>query len=120
MRRAGCISRSHPRMGILFERQWIGPALLYGIAKTMQRPNAGIAAPRKYQLRRAPRTDQLIVDQIRSHADQSQIAPFLPDNFVPRGERNEVCEAFQSHYITVANHFLDRLFEWKNVRQTVI
>jgi hypothetical protein len=31
-----------------------------------------------------------------------------------------VCEAFQSHYITVANHFLDRLFEWKNVRQTVI
>jgi hypothetical protein len=31
-----------------------------------------------------------------------------------------VCEAFQSDNITVANHFLDRLFEWKNVRQTVI
>ena len=37
-----------------------------------------------------------------------------------RSERNQVCEAFQSHNITVANHFLDRLFEWKNVRQTVI
>jgi hypothetical protein len=31
-----------------------------------------------------------------------------------------VCEAFESHHITVANHFLDRLFEWKNVSQTVI
>jgi hypothetical protein len=31
-----------------------------------------------------------------------------------------VSEAFQSHNIAVANHFLDRLFEWKNVRQTVI
>ena len=29
-------------------------------------------------------------------------------------------EAFQGHNVTVANHFLDRLFEWKNVRQTVI
>ena len=31
-----------------------------------------------------------------------------------------MCEAFESHHITVANHFLDRLFEWKNVSQTVI
>jgi hypothetical protein len=29
-------------------------------------------------------------------------------------------EAFQCHHVTVANHFLDRLFEWKNVSQTVI
>jgi hypothetical protein len=29
-------------------------------------------------------------------------------------------EAFQSHNITVSNHFLDRLLKWKNVRQTVI
>ena len=36
------------------------------------------------------------------------------------GKRNQVCEAFESHHITVANHFLDRSFEWKNVSQTVI
>jgi hypothetical protein len=29
-------------------------------------------------------------------------------------------EALQGHDVTIANHFLDRLFEWKYVRQTVI
>ena len=36
------------------------------------------------------------------------------------GERNQVSEALEGHDITVVNHFLDRLFEWKNVSQTVI
>jgi hypothetical protein len=31
-----------------------------------------------------------------------------------------VRETFQRHDVAVANHFLDRLFEWKNMRQTVI
>jgi len=31
-----------------------------------------------------------------------------------------VGEALQGNDIAIANHFLDRLFEWKNVRQTVI
>lgn len=39
---------------------------------------------------------------------------------MPCGERNQVCEAFQSHDVAVVNHFLDGLLEWKNVRQTVI
>jgi len=34
--------------------------------------------------------------------------------------RNQVSEALQSHDVAIANHFLDRLFEWKNVRQIVI
>jgi len=44
----------------------------------------------------------------------------LPDDLVPSRKRNQMGEAFESHYIAVANHFLDRLFEWKNVSQTVI
>ena len=86
----------------------------------MQRSHAGIAAPGENQLRCAARADQLIVDQIRRHPDQRQIAPPLADDFVPGGKGNQVREAFQRHDIAVANHFLDRLFEWKNVRQTVI
>ena len=107
-------------MGVLFECQWIGPALLHGIAQTMQRPDAGIAAPRKDQLRHATGADQLIVNQIRGHADERQIAAALTDDLVTGGEWNQVSEALQSHNVTVANHFLDRLFEWKNVSQTVI
>ena len=62
----------------------------------------------------------MIVDQIGRHADQGQIAAALPDNLVTRGKRNQVSEALQGDDIAVANDFLDRLFEWKNVRQTVI
>ncbi len=120
MRRAGSVSGRHTGMRVFFERERSGPALLHRIAQPMQRADARIAAPGENQLRRAARADQLIVDQIRRHADQRQIAAPLTDDLVPRGERNQVCEAFQSHHITVANHFLDGLFEWKNVRQTVI
>ncbi len=120
MRRAGSVSRGHAGMRVLFERERSGPALLHGVAQAMQRADARIAAPRKNQLRRAAGADQLIVNQIRCHPDQRQIAAALADDLVTGGERNQVSEAFQSHNITVANHFLDRLFEWKNVRQTVI
>jgi hypothetical protein len=53
----------------------------------------------------------LIVDQIRRHPDERQIAPPLPDDFVPGGERDEVSEAFQCHDVGVMNHFLDGLLE---------
>jgi len=86
----------------------------------MQRADAGIAAPGENQLRCAARAYELIVNQIRRHPDQRQIAPPCRMIFVPGGKRNEVCEAFQSYHIAVANHFLDRLFEWKNMRQLVI
>ncbi len=83
-------------------------------------PTPGLPPQEKISFDAQPAADQLIVDQIRRHADERQIAPPLPDDFVPGGERNQVCEAFQSHHIAVANHFLDRLFEWKNMRQLVI
>ena len=120
MRRAGGISGGHPRMRVLFESERSGPALLHRVAQPVQRADARIAAPGKNQFRRAARADQLIVDQIRRHPDQRQIATPLTDDLVPRGEGNQMCEAFERHHITVANHFLDGLFEWKNVSQTVI
>jgi hypothetical protein len=94
--------------------------LFHRVSQAVQRSNSRIAAPGKNQLRSAARADELIVDQVGRHADERQVPAALPDNFVACREWNQVCEALQSHHITVANHFLDRLLEWKNVRQTVI
>ena len=51
------------------------PAVLHRVAQAMQRSHAGIAAPGKLQLRGAAGADQLIVNQVRRHADQRQVAP---------------------------------------------
>jgi hypothetical protein len=50
----------------------------------------------------------LIVDQIRSHADHSEIALGLPDDLVSGGEGDQVREPFQGDGVAVANRFADR------------
>src|SRR5476649_2629327 len=46
---AGVISVRHCRVRVLLEHERIGPAVLYRIAKTMQRADSGISAPREDQ-----------------------------------------------------------------------
>ena len=55
-----------------------------------------------------PGADELIVDQIRGHADHGEIAFALPYDLVPRGERDQVREPFQGDRVAVANRFADR------------
>ena len=56
----------------------------------MQRADAGIATPGKRQCTGTTNTNQLIVNQVRRHPDQMQIAFFLAQNFVPGSERNQM------------------------------
>ena len=85
------------------------PAVLDRIAQPMQRADAGIAAPREGQLARAAHADHLVVDQVRRHADQVQVAPALADDLVPGGERDQVGEAFQRDARAVGDVRGDRL-----------
>ena len=80
-----CSSSSSGRGQLMFDR----------IAQAMQRTDAGIAAPGERQLARAAHADQLVVDQVRRHADQVQVAPALADDLVAGRERDQVREAFQ-------------------------
>ena len=48
-----------------------GPSILHRVAQPVQRADARIAAPGKLELRDAARADQLIVNQIRRHADHA-------------------------------------------------
>ncbi len=73
----------------------------------MQRTDAGIATPGKRQCAGTTSTNQLIVDQVRRHPDQMQIAFFLAQNFVPGSERNQMGKTFQRHALTIVDISID-------------
>ena len=77
--------------------------MLDRVAEPVQRPDARVAAPRKDQLARTAHADHLIVDHVRRHADQSQIALLLTDHFVTGGEGDQVCEPFERDGVAVVD-----------------
>ena len=91
---------------------------LYRVAQAVKRANARISAPGKNQLRGAAHADQLVVDQVRRHTNQRQIAPLLPDNFVPRGEGNQVGESLERNRVAVVHELRNGLFEFQDNCQT--
>ena len=95
VRRPRGIGRGHAGMRVLVDRERMRPAVLDRIAQPVQRTDAGIAAPGERQRARAAHADHLVVDQVRRHADQVQVAPALADDLVPGSERDQVREALQ-------------------------
>jgi len=45
--------------------------------------------------------DDLVVDHIRGHPDQREVAALLPDQLLSRRERDEVGEALHGHGVAV-------------------
>ena len=111
VRRAGCVRRRHAGMRVLLELERRRPAVLDRVAEPVQRADAGIAAPGEDELPRAAHPDQLVVDDVGRHPDQRQVAPFLPDQLVPRGVRNQVREALERDGVAVVDELGDRIGE---------
>ena len=83
--RARLVGIGHGGVGMLLDRQRARPAVLDGIAQAVQRADAGIAAPGEDHLLGAAHADQLVVDEVRRHADQREVAAALPDHLVAGG-----------------------------------
>src|SRR5262249_10560281 len=77
------------------------PAVLDGVAQAMQRADPGISAPGKHQLFRTAHADKLVIDQIGSHADESEALAALTDDLVAGRMRNKVREPLHGHRIAV-------------------
>ena len=99
----GGVPAHHSVMGIFFEVERSGDALLYGAAYTMQRPHAWIAQVAKHQLTRRARCYHLIVNQIGRHADKGEVAPALADNLMPGREADESREALDGDGQAIAH-----------------
>ena len=79
------------------------PAVLARRRGTGAATRRRVAAPGEDQLAGAAGADQLVVDDVRGHPDQRQVAPALPDDLVPGGERDEVGEPLQGHRVAVVD-----------------
>ncbi len=99
----------HGRMAVFEDLDRMRPAFLDRIAQPVQRTHTGVAAPGKDQLLGAAGADHLVVDQIRRHADQGQIAFLLADDFVAGRKRNQMREAFQGRGGPVGHISIHRL-----------
>ncbi len=101
---------------MLFQLEPVRPAVLNRVTQTMQRADAGIAAPGKYQPGHAAHADELIVNEIRRHADERQSFPALTDNLVAGGMGNKMREALERDGVAVADGGLDSFGERGNTR----
>ena len=102
VRRAGRVRGRHARVRVLLELERRRPAVLDRVAEPVQRADAGVAAPREDELARAAHPDQLVVDDVRRHPDERQVAPLLPDQLVARGVRDQMREALERDGVAVA------------------
>ena len=84
--------------------------------KRCSEPTPGLPPHEKTSFFDAAHADELVVDQVRRHADQRQVLAALADDLVARGMRNEVGEAFQRHRVAVANGVFDGFGERRNTR----
>ena len=73
----------------------------------MQRADARVAAPRKHELRGAAGTDKLIVNEIRRHPDEREIATALADHLVTGRKRDQMRKALHGDDIAVVKGVFD-------------
>ena len=83
-------------------------------------PTPGLPPQEKISFDDAATADQLVVDEVRRHPDNGQVAPPLADDFMSRRRRDQVREALQGDRVAVANHFPDGFLEWKYMGQVLI
>jgi hypothetical protein len=100
---------------MLLDRQRSRPAIFYSVAQPVERADARIAAPRKGQLFRRAHADQLVVDEVRRHADQLQPLAALADDLVRGREWDEMREALHRHAVAIAHVRGDRIMQGKNL-----
>ncbi|MCY1182051.1 hypothetical protein D9M73_225900 [compost metagenome] len=98
-------------MAVFFDLHGLRPLLFHGITQAVQRAYTGVTAPGENQFAGATGTDQLIVDQVRSHTYQGQLFLALTNDFMPGGSRNQVREAFEGDTVTVMDKLLHGIVE---------
>ena len=88
---------------MLFQLELLRPSVFDCVSQTVQRADAGIAAPGENQLADAAHADELIVNEVRRHPDQRQPLAALTDNLVARSMRDKMSETLKRDGVAVAD-----------------
>ena len=101
---------------------WSAPRCRAAAASRARRRRGSDAASRRRGCRPTRRQacarahpDQLVVDQVRRHANERQLASRLADQLVPRSERDQVREALERDRVAVADERSDGLGEGRDL-----
>jgi hypothetical protein len=86
-------------------------ARLDGLAEAVQRAHPRVAAPGEHELAGAARADQLVVDDVRRHADERQVPLALADHLVAGGDGYEMREALERDGVAVMHDVGDGVGE---------
>ena len=102
-RGAGRVPVRHPRVAVLVELDRSGPAVLDRVAEAVQRADARVAAVGEHELAGGAHPDHLVVEDVRRHPDQLELAPALAQQLVAGGERDQVGEALHRDRVAVGD-----------------
>ncbi len=72
-----------------------------GVTEAVERADSGIAAPREGERIGATGANHLVVDHVRRHAYQREMASTLADNLMAGRKRNQMGEPLQSHTLAI-------------------
>jgi hypothetical protein len=103
VRRAGRVGVGHRRVAVLLELDRARPPVLDRVAQPVQRADARVAAPREDEALHEAGPDQLVVEQIRRHPDQRQLADPLADDLVAGRKRDQMREPLHGDAVARAH-----------------
>ena len=98
-------------MTVLLELDRVRPAFFDRIPESRQRTDTGIATPREHHLAHAAHANQLVVNDIRRHADDREVAAALADDLVSGRVGDQVCEPLHRDAVAIVDIVSNRLGE---------
>src|SRR5215469_18045623 len=116
LRGAGAETRHHAEVRVLLDVERHRRTFLDRAAQRVERADAGISRPRKDELARASRGDELIVDEIGGQSADRQVFAALADDLMRRREADEMREAFDDDDVAVAHEPRDGVLHRNDLR----
>ena len=86
-------------MGVLLDSERSREIALDRPPDSVQRADAGVAEPAEDELSGGSGGHHLVHQEIRREADQGEIPPPLPDDFVARGKGDQMGEPLEDHRV---------------------
>src|SRR5262249_25747682 len=81
------------------------------VAESMKAPYTWVASPREHEPAAAAHADHLVVDDVRRHPHEREVAAPASDDLVSGGEGDQVGEALEGDRVAVGDELPDRVCE---------
>ncbi len=85
--------------------------MLDGVAEAMQRADPGVAAIGEHEPAGGAHPDHLVVEHVRRHPDQLEVAATLPQQLMAGREGDQVRETLERHAVAIRDELADGLVE---------